>query len=130
MSDLINCMKSDEVSIIIIETTTQAVFGVFMNSWLKITGEQFYGSAENFLFTIYPNCHKYSSTLYNTKYINCPGGKSLIIGFDDKVAALTINFDLAGGFTYQSETYESEPLHGFPEGGQFKIKRLEAFNIN
>lgn len=117
--------------VILIESSEGAIFGALIDTMPTCRSSiQFVGTPDSFVFTLHPMVNKYPSTHKNSQ-IALFAADYFTIGMEGGGPALRIDDKLKIGRTYQSDTFDNEPLTQ-TEGStanDFKIIKFEILKL-
>lgn len=124
---------SYEHTVILIESTEGAIFGAYIDMMPEANDGKFVGSGDSFVFTLAPKLNKYNAkdipgkmriALFDQKYF--------LLGFDGKGPAIRVDDVFKQGRSYQSATFENDPLTCSSDAGtmnDYTIAKLEVIKL-
>ena len=98
-------------TILIAKDDSNNIFGAYVSDYFKCLYNEFYGTAETFLFTFFNSnrIHCFNATRENEYYIYSDD-KKLAFGCSDDNFSLSFDHDVWEGFTDKTKTYNNLPL--------------------
>ena len=114
-------------SILIIKDDSNNIFGAYITEDIHIKYNEFYGTAETFIFTFfYTNrIHVFPATQENDYYIYSDN-KRLAFGCSDDAFSLRLEDDFWNGYTAKTKTFNNLPLS---KSEKFIVVKLELWAI-
>eukprot|EP00743_Colponemidia_sp_Colp-15_P005713 GILK01006142.1.p1 GENE.GILK01006142.1~~GILK01006142.1.p1 ORF type:complete len:362 (-),score=63.77 GILK01006142.1:177-1262(-) len=110
-------------SIILVEDTDGHVFGGLAAIPWKQTSSDFYGTKDNFLFSLFPEEKVYVSTGTNNHFM-LNNKEFIALGGDHDFYALSLDSMLSHGMSMPSVTFNNPTLSKHP---QFQVRRVELW---
>ena len=103
--------KEYQNTILIVKDDTDNIFGAYISDYFQCLFNEFYGTAETFLFTFFKSnrIHIFNATRENEYYIYSDD-KKLAFGCSDNNFSLMFDNDFWNGFTGKTKTYNNLPL--------------------
>lgn len=98
-------------------------FGVFVDSWLRVT-EEFVGGYDSFFFTIHPR-ESVSHICTENHYVLHVSESDFTVGEGPHGPALSLDMELVNGYSAVSSTFANEVI----ANGSFVLKSLELFAL-
>ena len=114
-------------SILVVKDDIGNVFGAYISDYIQCLYNQFYGTAETFLFSFFDTerIKCFGATRINDYYI-FSDDKHLAFGCSDDCFSLSLDNDFWDGFTYTTKTYNNLPLS---KNSKFTVVKLELWTF-
>ena len=111
LTTMINKGETYENTILVVKNSNKEIFGAYLSEALKIKYNDFYGTAETFLFTFYDTnrIRVFPATRNNEHYIYTEATK-IAFGCSDDNFSLSLEDDFSSCFTGTTTTYDNPPL--------------------
>ena len=115
-------------SILLIKDDSHNIFGAYISDFLQIKYNEFYGTAETFVFTFFDTdrIHCFPATRANDYFIYSDD-KRLAFGCSDDAFSLCLENDFWSGYTACTKTYNNLPLS---KKEKFIVVKLELWSFN
>ncbi|ESN92336.1 hypothetical protein HELRODRAFT_115966 [Helobdella robusta] len=133
-------IEGHDPTLIVIQTSTDDLIGCYCTGdWIERrknlgssgTNSKYFGSGENFVFTLHPKTAKYGWVGLNVKLK--PGASFFATGDSSRISigggngeAIYLDDCLCNGSTNHCDTFDNPPL---VVGGRFKVHILEVFEF-
>ena len=114
-------------SILVIKDDSNNIFGAYITEDIHIKYNEFYGTAETFIFTFFDTnrIHVFPATQQNDYYIYSDN-KRLAFGCSDDAFSLRLEDDFWNGYTAKTKTFNNLPLS---KSEKFIVVKLELWAI-
>lgn len=128
LATLIDCCQDSVPTILLIKTSNQKRFGVFLEQPWQVQ-DRYYGSGESFLFSFSNREQLFKWQRDANQCFMRLGRDQVAFGGGNCGDGLRLDEELWRGQSYRCATYDNDPLHGDASDPEFECATLEVYGF-